>query len=326
MGMKMNRRRFELLMLGLLSASTQAQVPAKTVVWSGFPPGGLGDQVSRPLLQRMKARWAGTLVYDVKAGAGGRIAVDFVKRAIPDGANVLQTTSSVMTVYPHTYGKKLQYDPLTDFIPIGPVVLYTFVLAVGPAVPPEVKSLGDLVKWAAANPTLANYGIPAAGSSPHFAGMMFERASNVGFKSILYKGSGPLLNDLLGGHVSMGFHPIGEVIQYAKVGKLRLLAVTSPQRWPLVPEVPTFAELGFTNVSNVDYIGWYAPARTPMDLVRQMNHAMQETLAEPEMKELFEKLSLLGGRESPEAFAMRVREDHQRWGPIVRASGFTADD
>jgi tripartite-type tricarboxylate transporter receptor subunit TctC len=324
--MKFNRRTFEMLLLALLSPAVQAQAPAQTVVWSGFPPGGLGDQVSRPLLQRMKTRWPGVLVYDTKPGAGGRLAVDFVKRAAPDGTHVLQTISSAMTVYPHTYGKKLNYDPLVDFIPVGPVVFYTFALVVGPAVPPEVRSVADLVKWATANPNLANYGIPAAGSAPHFAGMIFERASNVDLKSIAYKGSGPLLIDLLGGHVSMGFHPIGEVLNYAKTGKLRLLAVTSPQRWPGIPDVPTFTELGFKNVSNVDYIGWYVPAKTPLDLVKQLNRAMQDALNDPEMKEIFDKLALQAGRDSPEAFATRVREDLQRWGPIVRTTGFTPED
>ena len=323
----MIRRKFELFLLSLFaSAAVHAQVPSQIVVWSGFPPGGLGDQVSRPLLQRMKARWPGTLVYDIKAGASGRIAIEFVKRAAPDGTNVVQTTSSAMTVYPHTYGSRLQYDALADFIPVGPVVLYTFALAVGPAVPAEVKTIPQLVQWAAANPNLANYGIPATGSTPHFAGIMFERASNISLKSVPYKGSGPQLIDLLGGHISMGFHPIGEVYQYAKEGKLRLLAVTSPQRWPSVPEVPTFAELGFRNVSNIDYIGWYVPAKTPMSFVRQLNQAMQEALDEPGMKELFDKLSLQGGRESPEVFAARVRADHQRWGPIVKSSGVTAED
>ncbi len=317
---------FQILLLCLFSSLAQAQMPSQTVVWSGFPPGGLGDQVSRPLLQRMKARWPGVLVYETKPGASGRIAIDFVKRALPEGGHVLQTTSSAMTVYPHTYGKKLQYDPLADFIPIGPVVFYTFALAIGPAVPAEVKTISQLVQWASAHPSLANYGIPATGSTPHFAGIMFERATNISLKSIPYKGSGPQLIDLLGGHISMGFHPIGEVLQYAREGKLRLLAVTSPQRWPSVPEVPTFSELGFKNVSNIDYIGWYAPSKTPMYFVRQLNQAMQESLDEPGMRELLDKLSLQGGRESPEVFATRVRDDLQRWGPVVRSTGVTAED
>lgn len=324
--MTLQRRICKWMLLGLLSTPTFAQVPAQTTVWSGFPPGGLGDQVSRPLLQRMKARWPGVLVYETKPGASGRIAVDFVKRAAPDAANVLQTISSAMTVYPHTYGKKLTYDPLVDFIPVGPVVFYAFALVVGPAVPPEVRTISELVRWAAANPTLANYGFPAAGSAPHFAGMMFERASNVALKGIPYKGSGPQLVDLLGGHLSIGFHPIGEVVGYAKSGKLRLLAVTSPQRWPGVPDVPTFAELGISSLPSVDYIGWYVPAKTSPHLVQQLNRAMQETLNEPEMKEIFERLSVQAARETPSAFAARVRDDIQRWEPIVKSTGFTPED
>ena len=306
-------------------ASAQAQ-PAQTIIWSGFPPGGLGDQVTRPLLDRLRSRWPGTLLLDSKPGAGGRIAVDFVKRAAPDGATLLQVPSSPMSIYPHTYGRKLNYDPLVDFVPITPLAAYTISLTVGPAVPAEVRTLADLVRWARANPDKANYGIPAPGSVPHLIGMLFERSSGVAFKSIPYKGGAPLLQDLMGGQVQIAFNVTSEILTHLKSGKLRSLAVASPQRWPALPEVPTFAELGFKDITAVEFLGWYAPAKTPADLVRKLNAAVQEALASPEMVEVFNRYGLQALIEGPEAFAQRVKNEIAAWAPIVRATGFTPDD
>lgn len=336
--MTLRRRSFNLSVFGTAAgfacgpalaqqtAQTPAQTPAQTVVWSGFPPGGLGDQVSRPLMERLKSRWPGTLILDSKVGAGGRIAADHVNRAAADGSTLLQVPSSIITLYPHTYAGKLNYDPLKDFVGVTPLAGYTISMTVGPATPPEVKTLDDFLKWAKANPNQANYGIPAAGSAVHFAGMMLERASGVALKSIPYKGGAPLLQDLLGGQIPVAFNVISEVLPHLKAGRLRSLAVASSQRWAAVPEVPTFVELGFKDIVIVEFLGWYAPAKTSPDFVRQLNTAVQEALASPEMQEVFNRHGLVALRESPEVFAARVKEELNRWGPIVKASGFTAEN
>lgn len=300
--------------------------PAITMLWSGFPPGGLGDQVTRPLIDKLKGRYPGTIIYDTKPGAGGRIAADFVKRATPDGATLLQVPSSPIALYPHTYGKKLTYDPMVDFIPVTPLAAYTISVTVGPGVPADVKTIADLVKWAKANPEKANYGIPAQGSAPHFVGMMFERASGVPMKSIPYRGGGPLLQDLLGGQVPIAFNVISEVLPHLRTGKLRSLAVTSPQRWAAVPDVPTLVELGYKDIVVVEYLGIYAPAKTPPELVHKLNASIQDALQLPEMQEVFVRNGLLPLRDSPEAFAVRVKEDMNHWAPIVKATGFTPED
>jgi tripartite-type tricarboxylate transporter receptor subunit TctC len=318
------------LACGLLAAIALAPganaQPAQTMVWSGFPPGGLGDQVTRPLLERLKGRYASNVILDSKVGAGGRIAADFVKRANADGATLLQVPSSIITLYPHTYAKKLGYDPQVDFVAVSPLAAYTISMTVGPMVPAEVKTVADFLRWARANPDKANYGIPAAGSAPHFAGLMFERASGLPFKSIPYKGGAPLLQDLMGGQIPVAFNVISEVLPHLKSGRLRSLAVASPQRWAAVPEVPTLVELGFKDIVIVEFLGWYAPAKTPPELVRQLNAAVQEALATPEMQEVFNRNGLIALRETPEVFAARVKEELNRWGPVVKASGFTAED
>ncbi len=329
--MSVNRRALNMTLLAAaLGAAgrvgSQPTQPAQTVIWSGFPPGGLGDQVTRPLLERLKGRWPGTLILDSKPGAGGRIAVDFVKRANPDGATLLQLPSSPMTIYPHTYGKKLNYDPLLDFVPVAPLAAYTISLSVGPGVPADVRSVADLLRWARTNPQLANYGIPAAGSVPHLIGMLFERGSGLPFKSIPYKGGGPLLQDLLGGQVPIAFNVTSEVLTHVKSGRLRSLAVASPQRWAALPEVPTLLELGFKDISAMEFLGWYAPAKTSPELVRRLNAAVQEALGTPEMQEVFSRYGLLPIIEGPEAFSQRLKLEIHAWGPVVKATGFTPDD
>ncbi len=300
--------------------------PAVTTIWSGFPPGGLGDQVTRPLIDRLRGRWPGTLLLDSKPGAGGRIAAGYVKAAPADGSVLLQMPSSPMSLYPHLYGKKLAYDTLADFVPVAPLASYCVSMTVGPGVPAGVKSVADFVQWARANPQQANYGIPAAGSALHFTGMMFERASGVALKSIPYKGGAPLLQDLMGGQVPVAFNVVSEVLPHVRSGKLRSLAVTSPERWHSLPEVPTMVELGYKGVVVVEYLGWYAPARTPADLVQRLNVAVQEGLASPELAEVFARTGLQPLRETPEVFAARVKADLAHWGPIVKATGFTPED
>jgi tripartite-type tricarboxylate transporter receptor subunit TctC len=303
-----------------------AAMPAQTVVWSGFPPGGLGDQITRPLLERLKGRWPGAMLLDSKPGAGGRIAADFVKRAAPDGATLLQLPSSPMTIYPHSYGRKLSYDPVADFVAVTPLAAYTLSMTVGPGVPADVKTAADFVRWAKANPDKANYGIPAPGSVPHFVGMMFERAAGVPMKSIPYKGGAPLLQDLMGGQVAVAFNVVSEVLPHVRSGRLRSLAVASPQRWAALPDVPTMVELGYKDIVAVEFLGWYAPAKTPPDIVARLNAAVQEALATPEMAAVFQQHGLLAVRESPEVFSARVKDEIARWAPIVKATGFTPED
>jgi tripartite-type tricarboxylate transporter receptor subunit TctC len=326
--MPLRRRFFNLsLLLGTLGVAGAALAqPAQTVVWSGFPPGGLGDQVTRPLLERMKGLYPSTMIHDSKPGAGGRIAADFVKRAPPDGGTLLQLPSSPITLYPHLYGKKLSYDPLADFVPVTPLAAYTFSMTVGPGVPADVKTVADFIKWAKANPDKANYGIPAPGSVPHFIGMMFERAAGVPMKSIPYKGGAPLLQDLMGGQIPVAFNVVSEVLPHVKSGKLRSLAMASPQRWAALPEVPTLVELGYKDISAVEFLGWYAPAKTPPEIVKRLNAAVQEALQTPEMQDVLSRNGLLVMRESPEAFATLVKDETARWAPIVKATGFTPED
>ena len=308
---------------GLLDARAQASGTATII--SGFPAGGQGDAISRPMAERLRGRYAANVIVDSKVGAGGRIAADFVKRAAPDGLTILQIPSSIMVLYPHIY-KKLGYDPLTDFIPVTTTAGYSTSFTAGPGLPAEIRDVAGFIRWAKANPKLSNYGVPAAGSSLHFAGMMLQKTAGFEFASVAYKGGAPLLQDLLGGQIPVSFNVLGEVLPHVKAGKLRSLAVVAAQRSVFLPDVPTFAEQGFAGISAQEWLGWFLPARTPMEMVRRLNSIVRETLSAPDFIESLATRGLQPMHQSPEEFAALLKTDYERWAGIAKATGFTAEE
>jgi tripartite-type tricarboxylate transporter receptor subunit TctC len=304
---------------------TFGQNAGNAFIVSGFPAGGMGDFVARPLAERLRGKYAPNVLVESRTGAGGKIAVDYVKRSAPDGLTILQIPSSPMVLYPNTY-KKLNYDPIADFVPISTTVTYGFSVTAGPGLPTEIKTLAEYLKWAKANPKLANYGIPAAGSALHFVGMMLAKESGTELTSVAYRGGAPLLQDVLGGQVPISINVLGEVAPHIKAGRLRSLAVTTGQRSPFLPDVPTLAEQGFKEIVVQEWLGWFVPAKTPPEIVQKLNALVRENLNSAEMIDILAKNSLQPISQSAEEFARIVKADLARWAPIVKASGFTAED
>lgn len=308
-----------------LTAPAAAQLAGNAFVVSGFPPGGMGDMVARPLAEKLRGKYAETLVLDSRPGAGGRIAADFVKRAAPDGKTILQIPGSIMSLYPHIYSK-LPFDPLTDFIPVSTLCTYVYSFTAGPGLPAEITTVEAYLKWARANPKSSVYGIPAAGSALHFAGMMLQRAAKFEFNSVPYRGGAPLLQDLLGGQVPVSFNVLGEVLPSIRSGKLRSLAVTSAKRSPFLPETRTMVEQGYPDIALQEWLGWFVPAKTPADVVARLSAQVRESLQTPDMVEALAKNALEPMAQTPEAFAALLRRDHEHWGPIVKATGFKGEE
>jgi tripartite-type tricarboxylate transporter receptor subunit TctC len=307
----------------LAQAQTATDKTARIVV--GFPPGGAADAVARLLADQLRGSYAPTVIVDNKAGAGGRIGAQAVKAGETDGSQFLLTPASILTIYPHVY-KKLGYDTLADFTPVSSVATVTFAFSVSSAVPASVKTVADYVAWAKANPKEANYGSPAAGATPHFVGTMLGKAAGLQLNHIPFKGGAPLVSDLLGGQIQAGVNVLPEVLPHAQSGKLRILAVSGAKRSRFLPNVPTFAESGFKDVAADEYFAVFAPAKMPAELVAKLNAAIQKALTAKPMIEGLEKLSFEVVGQSPAEFGKIVKGELDRWGPVVKASGFSSEE
>jgi tripartite-type tricarboxylate transporter receptor subunit TctC len=314
-------------LLTLAQAQPAISKPAKIIV--GFPPGGAADSIARLLANQLAntqgAAYAPTVIVDNKPGAAGRIAAQAVKAGEADGSQFLLTPASILTIYPHVY-KKLGYDSLADFTPVSSVASVTFAFSVSSAVPASVKTIADYVAWAKANPNLANFGSPAAGATPHFVGVMFGRAAGLQLNHVPYKGGAPLVTDLLGGQVQAGVNVLPEVLQHHVAGKLRILAVSSAKRSQFLPNVPTFAESGFKDVTATEAFSVFVPAKTPADVVARLNTAIRTALKTKALVEALEKLSFEIEGASSADYAKTVKAELERWGPVVTASGFSSEE
>ncbi len=286
----------------------------------GFAPGGAIDTMSRLVADRLREGLGHPFIADNRAGAEGRIAIDAVKSASPDGKTLLFTPIANICIYPHTQ-KNLPYDPQRDLTPVALVGLFPIGLAVGPMTP--AKTVAEFVAWAKANPRDATFGTPGNGNIPHFTGITFARAAGIELTNVPFKGTPPAVTALLGGQIAAVVSTIGDFVPQARAGKLRILAHASGARSPIAPDVPTFKELGIDLLAN----GWYglfAPAGTPANVIDQLNRIVIDAQRAGDFKARMESLALEVRLTTPAEFAALVREDYERWGKVIRASGFKA--
>lgn len=309
---------------GSLGLAARAQEPPKLgKIVVGFPAGGSNDAIARLLAEKMQGRYADALIVENKVGAGGRLGVDAVRRAPADGGTILQTPGSILTLYPHIY-KSLPYDALRDLTPVSSVCTLDFALVVGPAAP--VKTIGEYVDWCKASPRQAIYGSPATGASPHFVGLMFGQAAGLDMMHVGYKGAAPAVQDLIGGQIPAYFGVLPDVSPHLKGGRVRVLATSGSRRSAITPDVPTFQEAGFKDVSVQEWYGILLPANAPERIVSSLNHAIQQALRDPEVLERFKALNVDAAASTAAAFAERIRIERARWAPIVKASGFKTQE
>ena len=296
--------------------------PAHIIV--GFPAGGGTDVIARILADRLRGSYAATVLVENKPGAAARLAVEYVKNAEPDGSVMLFTPDFPITVYPHSF-RSLNYDPLRDFTAVSPAAKSMLTYNIGPAVPEGVRTLAEFVQWCKANPAKAAYATTAAGGTPHFVGMMLANAAGVAMTPVHYRGGAPALQDLIGGHVPVSINPISESMPSAKAGTIRILAVTGSRRSSFLPEVPTMLEAGYDVVVE-SWLGVFVPAKTPTDVVNALSAAIAEAVNSSQMIENLAKLGNTTAFQTPAQFAATVKADVARWAPIVKASGFVAQD
>jgi tripartite-type tricarboxylate transporter receptor subunit TctC len=293
-------------------------------VITGFTPGGTSDAICRRVAAKMAPGYGKSVVVENRSGAGGQIAIQAVKTMTNDGSVILQTPMSMLGIYPHIY-KKLSYDPIADLTPVSQGAIFDFGFAVGPAVPASVKSMPDFLAWCKANPDKANFGSPASGSTPHFIGALAGRAAGIELKHVPYRGTQPAILDMIGGQLQAVSGPVGEFTQHVAAGKCRLLATTGSARNKFAPAVPTLIEQGMKDMAFSEWFGFYLPAKAAPDVVARANAALRAALAAPETIEGLELMGLESRSSTPAELAALLKADFERWGPLVKAIGFTAD-
>lgn len=302
---------------------SQSGRPARLLV--GFPPGGSTDVVARLVGGHYRVG-GGTAIVENVPGAAGRLAVTRVKASAPDGGVVLVSPAAMMTLYPHVY-KQLAYDPLKDFIPVAAVGTISFALvASAAAVPASVKTLPDLVAWYQANPKLASFASGGAGTPMHFVGVMVAKHAGLDLTHVAYRGAAPMVQDLLGGQVAVGVTVLGDSLPHVPSGKLRVIAISGPKRSSYLPEAATFIEQGAPNIVTEENFGIYLPAGAAPEAVERWHGVVREALAAGDVKDGLAKLACEPSTMSQPAFAASIAAELQRWGPVVKASGFSLDD
>lgn len=299
----------------------QSQKPVFLVV--PVPPGGGMDATARLLAERVRATLGNVLVEN-KPGAALRVGLYAVKDAAADGNTLLYTSISPFTIYPHVY-KRLGFDFNTDLIPVAPVVSFDFALGV-PGTSP-VSSVAEYVEAAKKDPQRNGlYAVPGAGSSVHFTGSALATATGADLKHVPYKGSAPAMQDLIGGHVAACVNVLGEFLPYRASGKVKVLATTGARRSPLMPDVPTFAELGFKDMVLNEQFAIFAPGKTPAATVERINVAVNAVMRETDVQKRVAELGYTTLPLGVAEFAAKLKADRAAWGPIVKATGFTLED
>jgi tripartite-type tricarboxylate transporter receptor subunit TctC len=288
----------------------------------GFPAGASSDLLSRLLADQMRASLGQAVIVENRIGAGGQIANEAVKAAAPDGLTLLMTPVAAMSIYPHTYAR-LRYDPFNDFEPLAHLANFQLALGVGAKVP--AATLAEYVALVKKDPNAGYYASASAGSIPHFLGVMFARAAGIEMTHVPYKGTAQLLQALVGGEIAAASTPAADIGALARAGKARILATTGAKRSPAFPDVPTFRESGY-DIEGTGWFGLFAPAATPGAFVARLSAAAIDAMRSATVRSRLESLGVEPTGLGPRELAAIMKRDYDRWGPVIKASGFKADN
>ncbi|MBS7778502.1 tripartite tricarboxylate transporter substrate binding protein [Acidovorax sp. CCYZU-2555] len=287
-----------------------------------FPAGGAADMMARGMALRLGTQLGQQVVIENRGGAGGTTAAEVVARAPADGYTLFFTTMGTHAINPALYAK-LRYDPVKDFAPVALTHTTPRVLVVGPTV--TARNVKELVALAKQKPGVLSYGSAGNGSSSHLSGALFEALAGVNMMHVPYKGSAPLLTDVLAGRVDMTFDSYTVYEEQIRSGRARALAVTSRTRLSSLPDIPTLAEAGLAGYDVSNWLGVMAPANTPKAVIDTLNAALVRAMATPELRKQLIHLGIEPASSSPEEFAQLVRAEIPKWRTIVKQSGATLD-
>ena len=312
------------LAVGLtLPTAAQDKSPIKILI--GFPPGGSTDTDARVLGEKLSVVPKQPVIVDNKPGAGGRLAAQALKAAAPDGLTYMIAPNATPVFQSLLYPQSvLKYDMLHDFAPVAMLVSYPLALAVNQQ--SGVKTAKDYAAWVKSNPNDASFGSAGAGGQTHFSGLQLGKAIKQDLRVVPYRGNGPLVTDLLGGQVPAGILTAGDIAQYQKGGKIRIVGVFGAKRSSLLPDVPTFVEQGLNLDTGDAWTGMWAPAKTPKADIERMQNGLKYVLGLPEVRDLLiNKATLNPDYRGAEEMDKIQRKELLYWGPIIKESGFKAE-
>jgi tripartite-type tricarboxylate transporter receptor subunit TctC len=316
-------RRRQALALALVAAALPmpalAAYPDKSLrLIVPFPPGGAADAIARGMANKMAADLGQQVIIENRGGAGGTMAVELAAKAAPDGYTLLLGTVGTHAINPALY-PKLRYDPVKDFAPITLTHSLPRVLVAGPSI--KAQTVGELIALAKAKPGALTYGSAGNGSTGHLSGALFESMAGVDLLHIPYKGSAPLLTDVLSGLVDTTFDSLTVYENHIKSGKVKALAVTSQTRLTALPEVPTLSESGLTGYEVSNWLGVLAPAGTPHDIVVKLNGVIARATADPVLRKQLQAQGIEPTFSTPEELAAKILSELPKWAAIVRKTG-----
>ncbi|AOY95182.1 ABC transporter substrate-binding protein [Cupriavidus sp. USMAA2-4] len=312
------------LCLAAAPAFAQKDFPSKPLMLVvTYPPGGPTDAMARTLAAALKSSLGQPVVVENRAGAGGNIGAEAVARAEPDGYTLMFGTSAPLAINVSLY-RKINYDPVKSFAPVIQIGHLPNVLVVNPGVP--ARNVQELVAYGKAHPGKLSYASSGNGASSHLAGVMFNNLAGTDFQHIPYKGTGPALNDLLGGQVSMAFTDVLTALPFIKSGKLRALGVTTRTRSQALPDLPTVAEQGVPGFDVSVFFGVVAPAGTPADVIAKLNHAFADALQQPSVRKTLQAQGLeFAGSTAPQQLEGFIKSEVVKWRDVVKKSGAQLD-
>lgn len=320
--------------LGFLATAAAAfllhATPAAAQAWPAkpvrlvvpFPAGGTTDILARIIGQRLGDKLGQQFVIDNRGGAGGNVGAEVVAKADPDGYTILMTTIGIQSINAHLYSK-MSFDPLKDLAPVSLVAMVANVLVVHPSVP--AKTIPEFIALAKAQPGKLNFGTPGNGSSGHLSTELFKTMTGTNMVHVPYRGSAPMLTDLLAGQVQFAIDNLPSALPHIKSGALRALAVTTPQRWPATPELATIAEQGVPGYNATAWFGVVAPSKVAPDIIKKLSAEIDAIIKAPDVKAQFAQQGAEGVGGSPESFAKFIAEENDKWAKVVKASGAKVD-
>ncbi len=285
----------------------------------GFPPGGGSDVIARLLAEKLKDVLQRPVMVDNRPGAGGQLAAQWLKAAPADGTAVLLSHDHTMSILPLVLAHP-GYDPHADFVPLGGVASFVNGLAVAPGTP--ARSLAQYVAWVKAQGGKSAVGIPAPASTPEFLVQLLAKRYGLDLVAVPYKGSAPMIADMLGQQIPAGIGSSADFIEHLRSGKLHMLAVVGAQRQAVLPDVPTFGELGFAGLEDTPFYGVWAPRGVPAPFVADFSRALAKVLALPDVHQQLTDMGLSVGFMAPEQLDARERAYRAAWARIIRGSGF----